>query len=218
MKLRARLDRANGHHDNQITWTWNNGVPIVGVGPPADIELQVVPADRQVAVADRGRQARHPQGAQGRAQQAARRRRRLLRRLARPGGARDAVAPGNQQITDPGQCNSLYPSYSLTRPAAGAPATDDIVQCALGPIDPEDYLPATLSDAQLATLRATFPNGVCDYTKPAVGQQHSIPWMTYEDGPGGKPLGPAPRSVAVLPAVRSASRRGARARAAAGAR
>ena len=40
VKLRARLDRANGHHDNQIIWTWNNGVPIVGVAPPTDIELE----------------------------------------------------------------------------------------------------------------------------------------------------------------------------------
>src|SRR5688500_10329609 len=34
VKLRARLDRENGHHDNQITWTWNNAVPITGVEPP----------------------------------------------------------------------------------------------------------------------------------------------------------------------------------------
>ena len=102
---------------------------------------------------------------------------------------------GGQQITDPGQCNALYPFYSLTRPAAGAPATDDVIQCALSPIDPKEYLPAVLSDEQLKALKTVFPHGVCDYTKTALGQQHSIPWMSFEDGPGGKPLGAAPTSV-----------------------
>jgi hypothetical protein len=53
----------------------------------------------------------------------------------------------------------------------------------------------------LALMREIFPRGVCDYTKPGVGQQHSIPWMSYADGPGGKPLGPAPQSASFGPAV-----------------
>ena len=201
VKLRARLDKANGNHDNEIIWTWNNGVPITGVGPPKDIELKSfllidkwlsrIEADkrdvseaRKVAL-DRPRDAVDAcfVGSPG------------------PPAPGTTSTPGDQEITDPGQCNSLYPSYSLTRPAAGAPKTDDIVQCALSPINPEDYLPATLSDAQLATMRQTFPNGVCDYTKTAVGQQDSIPWMTYEDGPGGRPLGPAPQSNPFSPPV-----------------
>src|SRR4051794_20025132 len=201
VKLRARLDKTNGHHANEIIWTWNNGVPIVGVGPPKDIELKSfllldkwlsrIEADKRdiskahKVVADKPLDAVDAcfVGSPG---------------PAAPGAPSTS---GDEEITDPGQCNSLYPSYSLTRPAAGAPATDDVIQCALSPIDPEDYLPATLSDDQLATLRATFPNGVCDYTKPALGQQHSIPWMTYEDGPGGRGLGPAPQSVALSPAA-----------------
>ncbi|MEY2425567.1 MAG: hypothetical protein QOI61_1139 [Actinomycetota bacterium] len=202
VKLRARLDRANGHHDNQITWTWNNTVPIVGVGPPADIELKSFElVDKWLSRIEADKRD-IPKA------------RKVV--LDKPLNAVDAcfvsttgpAAPGtpsppssHQQINDPGQCSSLYPSYSLTRPAAGAPATDDVVQCALSPVDPEDYLPATLSDAQLDALRAIFPNGVCDYRKRAVGQQDSIPWMTYEDGPGGKPLGAAPQSVASSPAV-----------------
>jgi hypothetical protein len=58
-----------------------------------------------------------------------------------------------------------------------------------------DYGQVIFTDAQWEQMRKTFPNGVCDYSKRAVGQQHSIPWMTYEDGPGGKPLGAAPESV-----------------------
>jgi hypothetical protein len=196
VKLRSRLNRANGHHDNQIRWVWNNGVPITGVEPPVDIELKSfllmdkwlarieadkrdIPKARKV-VLDKPRDAVDAcfVGSPG---------------PATPGGS---STPGNQQITDPGTCRSLYPFYSLTRPAAGAPPTDDVVQCALSPIDPEDYLPATLSEAHIATLTEIFPRGVCDYTKRGLGQQHSIPWMTYADGPGGKPLGPAPTSAA----------------------
>lgn len=200
-KLRARLDRANGHHDNQITWTWNNGVPIVGVGPPQDIELKSfllldkwlarIEADKRDLPKARKVVLNKPRDAVDA----------CFAGSPGPGAPGLPSTPGNQQITDPGTCNSLYPFYSLTRPAAGAPATDDVIQCALSPIDPEDYLPAQLSDAQLATLRETFPNGVCDYSKPAVGQQHSIPWMTYEDGPGGRGLGAAPRSTAFAPAA-----------------
>jgi uncharacterized tannase-like protein DUF6351 len=196
VKLRARLDEANGHHKNELLWVWNSGVPITGVDAPRDIELQAfllmdkwlsrieadkrdIPRARKV-VLDKPKDATDAcfVGSPG------------------PATAGGDSASGNQMITDPGKCQSLYPFYSLTRPSAGAPATDDIVQCALSPIDPEDYLPAKLTDADLATLKQTFPRGVCDYKKPGVGQQHSVPWMTYEDGPGGKPLGPAPASKA----------------------
>ena len=51
VKLRARLDRENGHHDNQITWTWNNARPDRRRGAAGRHRAQVVPADGQVAVA-----------------------------------------------------------------------------------------------------------------------------------------------------------------------
>jgi hypothetical protein len=199
VKLRARLDRDNGHHDNQITWTYDVGVPIVGVEPPVDIKLKsFLLMDKWLSNIEADKRD-IPKA------------RKVV--LDKPGDAVDACfagspgpavpggpsTPGNQEITDPQQCGSLYPYSSLTRPSAGAPATDDVIQCALSPIDPANYQPATLTEDQLATLRATFPHGVCDYTKRAVGQQDSIPWTTYEDGPGGRPLGPAPMSVPFAP-------------------
>ena len=201
VKLRARLDKANGHHDNQIAWTWNNGVPITGVEPPADIELKSfllmdkwlarieadkrdIPKARKV-VLDKPAEAVDScfVGSPG---------------PVVPGGP---STPGNQQITDPEQCKALYPPYSLTRPAAGAPATDDVIQCALSPVRAESYAPAKLTEEQLEALRATFPRGVCDYSKTAVGQQHSIPWTSFAEGPGGRSLGPTPRSVPASPGV-----------------
>ena len=51
--------------------------------------------------------------------------------------------------------------------------------------------------AQWAQLRATFPSGVCDWTKPGVAQGETTPWLTYQDSAGhvvygGRPLGAAP--------------------------
>ena len=36
-KMRARLDKANGNHANQIIWTFPAAEPILGVSPPRDI-------------------------------------------------------------------------------------------------------------------------------------------------------------------------------------
>ena len=53
------------------------------------------------------------------------------------------------------------------------------------------------SDAEWAQLQATFPGGVCDWSKPGVNQQPSTPWLTFAGGPGGQQLGPAPTSQSV---------------------
>jgi hypothetical protein len=37
----------------------------------------------------------------------------------------------------------------------------------------------------LRRLGNAFPTGVCDYRKPGVAQQPSVPCMTFADGPGG---------------------------------
>jgi hypothetical protein len=38
-------------------------------------------------------------------------------------------------------------------------------------------------------MKDAFPQGVCDFSKPAADQEPSIPWMCFADGPGGEPLG-----------------------------
>src|SRR2546426_5412628 len=78
---------------------------------------------------------------------------------------------------------------------AGEPLTDDVLKCQLQPMDPTAYFPVLFSDAQWAQLQAAFPGGVCDYTKPGVNQQPTVPWLTYANGPAGETLGPAPVST-----------------------
>ena len=53
---------------------------------------------------------------------------------------------------------------------AGAPLTDNVLKCTLKPLDPRDYQ-QSLSADQMARLRAVFPSGVCDWSKPGVGEQ-----------------------------------------------
>jgi hypothetical protein len=43
------------------------------------------------------------------------------------------------------------------------------LKCALKPVDASDFA-VSLSAEQLGTLRQVFPGGVCDYSKPGIGQ------------------------------------------------
>ena len=87
------------------------------------------------------------------------------------------------------------PKHSSPRQVAGGPLAEDILKCQLKPLDPAAYAPAMLTAAQLARLNAVFPGGVCDWTKPGVGQQEAISPLTFAAGPGGQPLPPAPTAA-----------------------
>jgi hypothetical protein len=96
-------------------------------------------------------------------------------------------------------CDQTVAAYSSPRIAAGGPMTDDVLQCQLKPMRRDDYS-VTFTNAQWAALKKAFPNGVCDYSRPGVGQRGAIGWLTFQDASGkvvygGKPLGPAPRST-----------------------
>jgi hypothetical protein len=79
----------------------------------------------------------------------------------------------------PGTCNALYPSFADTRIAAGAPLRNDVLKCRLTRLDFRAY-PAAFTDAQQARLRAVFPGGVCDYSRPGVGHRPIAGvWQSY---------------------------------------
>ena len=46
-------------------------------------------------------------------------------------------------------------------------------------------------------MEEAFPGGVCDWTLPSVGYTPAVPWLSFADGPGGRPLGAAPVSMVV---------------------
>lgn len=68
-----------------------------------------------------------------------------------------------------GQCNTLYPMYTSPSYVAGAPITLDVMKCQLKPVVATDYS-ITLTAAQVDRLKTVFPEGVCDWSKPGVGQ------------------------------------------------
>jgi hypothetical protein len=115
----------------------------------------------------------------------------------RPAEAVDTCFIEGQAVTDPATCAAAYPHYSNPYVAAGAPFSTDNIECQLKTLERADFGSVTFTDALWARLQAVFPGGVCDYSKPAQNEQPSIPWLTYEAGPGGLPLGAAPASTSL---------------------
>jgi hypothetical protein len=159
LTIRARLQKANGRADNQVIW----------VGPPRERNqtggvdlaarsldtmnkwLDAIAAD--ASPLSTGKVVRH-----------------------KPAEAVDACwdAAGNKiaetaSFDGQGKCNALYPVHSEPRMVAGAPLTNDIIKCALKPINYADYK-VKFSEAQKARMAAVFSAGVCAFSKPGVGQ------------------------------------------------
>ena len=86
-----------------------------------------------------------------------------------------------EKVTDMAKCATIFPQFSHPRVVAGGPTTDDVFKCQLKPIDAKDYKTAPTAD-QMSKLQAAFPQGVCDYTKPGVGQtQKIVTWAMFKD-------------------------------------
>jgi hypothetical protein len=170
---RARLDRTNGNHDSHVIWVPNGGQTpdqILAV----DAWLAAVEADTSSDPLP-DKIARH-----------------------KPAEAVDACfrAGGVVQdvmCTDPATGLPGWQYYGNPRLVAGWPFTLDHFKCQQKPLGRSDYS-VVFTDEQWARLQGAFPSGVCDYSKPPVGQQPSIPWITFADGPGGHPLGDPPTS------------------------
>ncbi len=120
---------------------------------------------------------------------------------AKPAAAHDLCfltgdATFSNPVTDFAVCDADpgLPKHASPRQVAGGPLAENILKCQLKPLNAADYAPATLSPAQVARLNAVFPDGVCDWSKPGVGQQEAISPLTFAAGPGGVPLPPAPVS------------------------
>ena len=99
-------------------------------------------------------------------------------------------------VTDMALCDAdaRLVKHAPPRQVAGGPLAENILKCQLRPLNRADY-DGRLSDGQWARLQAVFPGGVCDWAQPGVGQQPAVSPLTFEAGPGGQPLGPAPVST-----------------------
>ncbi|RIV40581.1 DUF6351 family protein [Micromonospora radicis] len=99
-----------------------------------------------------------------------------LTRLSRPEGLADGciTATGDrivEELTlDPAaQCNQLFPFHRNPRIIAGGPTSSAVLKCQLQPLNRAAY-GVSFTDEQWQRLQAVFPGGVCDWSKPGVGQ------------------------------------------------
>ncbi len=87
--------------------------------------------------------------------------------------------------------------FTSPRQVAGGPQQEDILKCQLKPFSVADYTGITFTAGQQTRLAAVFSSGVCDWSKPGVGQQDPTGPLTFTAGPGGVPLPAVPTSTAI---------------------
>ena len=200
--MRDRLLREHGTADNQVLW--EGQTPLLG--DTSFVPAAVAKMDEWLAAVEGDRRpvplAKKIIDAKGPAQ--------VTERCVAAGGA-DAPLSLCDATVDP-------TIYSSPRVEAGGgdqapvngvgPAkvglTDDRLACETMPIEQFVYAGRRFAEVftaeQQAALKATFAGGVCDYSKPGIGFQDAVTWLTYQDDAGrvvygGKALGPAPLSA-----------------------
>ncbi|MBY8871362.1 DUF6351 family protein [Micromonospora sp. PLK6-60] len=157
--IRERFVAANGNHDNHISVTSPSGA------------LATATQDQALADMDAWLTARTALAAARPDLDDV-----TLTGLARPDGLADScIAPNGDRIVeeltlDPAaQCNQLFPYHRNPRMIAGGPTSSAVIKCQLQPMNRAAY-GVTFTDEQWQRLQAVFPGGVCDWSKPGVGQ------------------------------------------------
>lgn len=167
--VRERLKRWNGTADNHVMWSDGGRQQ----GAPDQTQAEALTAmDRWlVAIAGDGKPG-------GRAERTQRNKPETLKDgCFTPGADRRFIAEPQTPYADTA-CNKLYPTHSHPRGVAGTPLSADVLKCALKPLDRADYK-VDFTAGEWSQLKAAFPKGVCDWSKPGVGQQPVRPWSRW---------------------------------------
>jgi hypothetical protein len=162
--VRERLRQANGDADNEVMWrgATHAGGEAYDKGWRLFIQWVAASTSDPAAISRRAKTLRD-----------------------RPEDLADGCwtgAPDPRFIAEPqtwgaradSPCNRLYPSYSFARQVAGGPLAADVYKCALKPVRAADY-GARLSADQVRRLRAVFPAGVCDFSRPGLDRAELVP-------------------------------------------
>lgn len=166
---RARLIAANGHADNHVFW----------IEPPRNAGADALEAmDRWLAAVEADDS---PDDISVK----------IVRN--RPADIQSGCWIDGAFTTDLDRCEATYPHAREPRTMAGDGPSISTMKCQLKPLDRSAY-PFTFTDEQWQRMQQAFPEGVCDFSKPGVGVQPTVEWLTYRNGPGGEPLGPPPVS------------------------
>ena len=181
--MRERLDRANGHHNNQVIWASGPGI----LPGAALVRKSFLTMDAWLAAVEADTSSRS-------------RADKIVANRPLDLGDLCFAAPGatDAELVNVGLGTPACPvKFQATpRQTAGGPLAEDVFKCQLKPLvftDPA-YKGVVFTAGQQARLQAVFSTGACDWTKPGVGQQRSPGWYTFVTGTG-VPLPAAPVSA-----------------------
>ena len=192
---RARLDGDSGSHDNQVIWRYGTGLlpgtaaQIAAVTTKSFLTMDtwlssLLTSAPKASMNDPRTQAQVVAG--------------------KPADAVDfCFLTGDTlfatPVFDKATCDAdaRLAVWSSPHQVAGGPQAENILKCQLKPLAVGDYTGITFTADQQARLATVFPGGVCDWSKPGVGQTDPVSPQTYAAGPGGVPLPAAPQSSAI---------------------
>ena len=193
---RARIDASNaGNHGNQVIWRYGTGLlpgtaaQVAAVNVPSLLTMDSWLSSLLTTAPKAWLNAERTQ-----AQVVA----------AKPAAAVDLCyltgdATFATKVTDMALCDAdaRLAKHASPRQVAGGALAENVLKCQLKPLAFGDYTGVAFSAAQQARLSALFAAGVCDWSKPGVGQQDPVSPQTYQAGPGGAPLPAPPQSTPV---------------------
>ncbi|MFC6023154.1 DUF6351 family protein [Plantactinospora solaniradicis] len=177
--LRQRLKAANGTAANQVIFTSANAGTRSGtdtdIGRTAlrTMDQWLAGIERDTSAVDRATK--------------------VIRN--KPAGAVDRCWDRANTPADPAFCAENAPVRGIPRMVAGQSPRFDVLKCRLEPLKRGDY-DVRFTDEQWSRLVRTFRTGVCDWSKPSVGNVgHPRQWVSYAAGPQGTKIGRAPVST-----------------------
>ncbi len=190
---RARIDAAYGDHGNHVMWRYGTALlpataaQVAAVTVPSlltmDTWLSSLVASAPKAWINDERT--HAQVVAG-----------------KPAGAVDFCfltgdTTFSTKVFDQATCDAdaRLVKHASPRQVAGGALAENVLKCQLKPLSFAAYPGVTFTAGQQGRLQAVFPNGVCDWSKPGVGQQAPVAPLTFEAGPGGTPLPARPTSM-----------------------
>ncbi|MFM0741378.1 DUF6351 family protein [Paraburkholderia xenovorans] len=177
--MRGRLDKALANHNNYAIWSGPS--PLFADSACVGTAFQVL--DKWLGAVESDQTTSS-----------------VTQKIAahKPANAIDGCWDGQGNLTSGKVCGSgTVPIFQTPRMVAGDDISTYNNKCQLKPLSRGDYKSGQFTDDQWARLQNVFPSGVCDFSKPGVGQTNTVPWMTYQkaDGSviyGGTPLPPPP--------------------------
>jgi hypothetical protein len=159
--MRARLNKTHGNADNHV----------ILVQAPANTAFVMM--DRWLSAIESDRSDRS-----------------LAKKVAtsKPFDVSDSCWIDGARVFDDAKCRAAYPYYGNPHFGAGnTDMADDVMKCQLVPLYRSSY-PVQLTNEQWGRIVTTFPQGVCDWSKPSVGFTHARPWLSFNGHPEGRPI------------------------------